>query len=313
MKHSLTIAYCTARKQPEFGWFLDSIRSQFESGDKIQVLIVNGTNNMWYWPLVKETLFEVEDFRPKPTVWSGPLKLTRDEWWSKSNSLNSALCKATGEYFCTMDDRSVLMPGWLDGIRRQMDSPFPYVLAGSYQKRVSMTVEHGVIKNAGIIIGEDNRTKYCREHYEPHGLKPPFKADKGWTYGVTICAPLEWFLEINGFSEEVDGLSGEDYLAGNAFHNQGYPIYFDPRMMVVEDRTPELCGPVAIRSDFGTSPNDYSHKVLKMAEGRKTAMHPFNLRELRADIQSGKPWPKPWGPTHHAWDGKPLSELEKPK
>ena len=54
-------------------------------------------------------------------------------------------------------------------------------------------------------------------------------------------------------------------------------------------------------------------RILKMAEGRKTAMHPFNLRELRADIQSGKTWPKPWGPTHHAWTKQPLSELEKPK
>lgn len=175
-----------------------------------------------------------------------------------------------------------------------------------------MTVENGVIKNAGIITGIDNRFTYCQEHYEPNGMKPPYKAPSGWTYGVTTCAPLEWWLNINGVSEECDGLGAEDYTCGCCFANNGYPIFYEPRMLVVEDRTVGMTGPIALRSDYGETPNDYSHWMLERVKDQKRALHPFDIRKLRDSIQRGEPWPKPWGPFVHPYTKTPLSEL-KPK
>lgn len=315
MKNSLTIAYCSARDNPEVDWFIYSLIRHFKGDENVELLIIKGNNSINYGSGVFNqnggTLI-FKEFSPKPTVWSGPSRITKEDWWSKANSLNTSMCLAKGEYFCTMDDRSVLQDGWIDAIRRQMESPFPYVLCGRYEKRHSMTVENGVIKNAGIITGIDNRFTYCQEHYEPNGMKPPYKAPSGWTYGVTTCAPLEWWLNINGVSEECDGLGAEDYTCGCCFANNGYPIFYEPRMLVVEDRTVGMTGPIALRSDYGETPNDYSHWMLERVKDQKRALHPFDIRKLRDSIQRGEPWPKPWGPFVHPYTKTPLSEL-KPK
>lgn len=317
MKNTLTIAYCSCRDNPEFEWFMDSLASQLKDGDRIEVLYVKTSHlvtKLQHWTTnnTADARLVYEFIHAKPTVWSGPSRLTKEDWWSKSNSLNTALCHAKGDFFCTMDDRSVLQDGWLEPIRKQMSAAFPYVLSGSYEKRVGMTVEHGVIKHGGTITGVDNRMLYCKEHYEPRGMKPPYKSPSGWTYGVTVCAPLDWYLNIGGFEESCDGLSGEDYVLGTLFHNNNHPIFFDPSMKVVEDRTAGMIEPQPRRSDYGESPNDYSHYMLDLMKDRKTAMHGFDIRKLRDSIQRGEPWPEPWGPTHHAWTKQPLSEL-KPK
>jgi hypothetical protein len=114
---------------------------------------------------------------------------------------------------------------------------------------------------------------------------------------------------VGGFDETCDGLSGEDYVFGTMLQNSGRPIYYDPRLMLVEDRTEGQCGPTFKRSDYGTSPDDWSHKLLSMVKDRKTALHSFDIRSVRDNALAGKPWPTPWGPFKHAWDGVPLEKL----
>jgi len=184
-----------------------------------------------------------------------------------------------------------------------------YVVAGSYEKRHGMTVENGVIKHGGTITGKDVREEYCEKFYNPHGMKPPYKADRAWAFGCALALPLEWCLAVNGWPEECDGLGGEDTMFGLMLSNNGFPMRYDTRMRMVEDRTPGETGPVYRREDFGVSPLDYSHKVLAAFQTRRASTHGFDIRALRKDILSGKQWPKPWGPTKHSWDNRPLSEL----
>lgn len=305
---NLSIGYCTSRHNPELAWFLDSLSKQMRPDDHIFVGVVEPDTRI-SGTVCKDSNLIVRHIQMKPSVWAGPSRITKDEWWSKAASLNTFLCLANTKWIATVDDRCVLMPGWLDHIRVAMEAKTTYVLAGRYEKRHSMTVENGVIKHGGIITGVDGRYEHCAKHYAPYGMKPPYKSPAGWTFGCALAMPLEWALEVNGWDESCDGMGAEDTTIGLMLSNNGHPIFYEPRMLMVEDRTPGECGPVMRKEDYGQSPNDFSHKMLNLLKDRKTAMHGFDIRKVREDALSGKPWPAPWGPTHHLWDGKPLGEL----
>ncbi len=300
----LTIVLITNRDNPKIEWFLDSLTNACSSWLPA-VIIVDGQHDSRILsgdiPMLRVT--------PKPNVWNGPSRLTKEDWWGVSNARNTGICLCKTKWISFEDDRSVLMPGWLGHVKAAMESPVPYVLCGRYEKRVGMTVENGTIKHGGTITGSDDRAKYCEDHYSPRGMTPPFKAPGGWTYGCSTTLPLEWALEVGGYDELCDGSGHEDCIFGMMQENRGRPIRYEPRMITVTDRTPGQIGPTYRREDYGVSPNDYSHKVLNLLKDRKTAMHGFDIRKVREDALNGKPWPKPWGPTHHLWDGKPLGEL----
>lgn len=309
---SLTIVYVTNRDNPNSQWFFDSLCSQSDS-NHIRVILVDGqfeqhgqfgrkTDHLG-WGGIKWA----ETVSCKPTVWSGPSRLTKQDWWSASNARNTGICLCQTDWICFLDDRSVLLPGWLDCIKQAMSGN--YIMCGTYEKRTGMKVENGVITHGGIVTGVDVRLDYCDKNYTPKGMAAPFNAPGEWTFGCCVALPLEWALSVNGFDETCDGLGAEDTIFGLQLANHGYPCKFDPRCKIVEDRTPGETFPVYRREDFGVSPNDYSHQVLGSLKVRKTAAHPFDIRALRKDILSGKEWPKPWGPCTHPWDNRPLSEL----
>lgn len=321
---NLTIAYCSNRNESKFKWFRDSLMKECDlnwkhiSGSKIHIICIvpetehqtiysefpsyfNGKENVCSFEIITTVTYS------KPTFWSGSSRLTKEDWWSKSNSLNTALALCKTDWFSTMDDRSVVLPGYLDGIRAAISGN--YCVLGTYEKRVSMTVESGIIKNAGVIVGKDDRLTYAQEHYIKHGHKPPFKSPGGWCYGVSITLPTEWALQVNGWPESCDSLGMEDVMFGCFLQNNGFDIRFDPSMRVVEDRTVGECNPVAKRSDFGVSPNDWSHKLKAELEVLKQAPNGYSIRDLRNDMISGKQWPMPTGPKFHPWQQTPLSEL----
>lgn len=308
MKHSLTICYVTTREHPEILWFFNSlllssllIGSTKRDREKINIIVVDGCES--------KTLPEIDNIygirlrwvRPKPNFWSGPSRLTKENWWSVANSRNTALCLCETEWISFLDDRSVLLPGWLDAIERAMEGN--YIVAGAYEKRTAMTVENGVIRNAGIVSGEDSREKYVRDNK----LTTPFPCPGQWLFGCNLAMPLEWALQVNGYSETLtDGLSFEDVPFGLVLEANGFPVKFEPSMKIIEDRTPELCGPVIRRTDKGVSPKDKSHKVLELIAGQKQSPNPFNLRQMRAHVQAGGAFPAPSGLPVDWFDGQPI-------
>lgn len=293
---SLTIVYITARDNPEIGWMLDSLRRQRHEPDRIIIISTS-------LPLVKSNWFEVH--RPKPTVWQGPHRLTKEDWWAASNSRNTGLCLCQTEWIAFVDDRCILMPTWMNAVEEAMKGD--YVVCGPYQKRVGMTVEQGIIKHAGIITGEDSRLEYVCKYYQ--GLQNHYPCGGEWTFGATLAMPTEWALTVNGFEELCDGLSSEDYLFGLMLANNGYPIKYDIRMAVVQDRTPDKISPVMRRTDKGVSPNDKSHRILAMLKDSKKTSHQWDLRKIRADVLAGKPFPIPTGPETDWFDGEPLKDM----
>lgn len=305
---SLTIAFITSRDNPKFQWFLDSL---YRQGRDFNIIIVDAFASKRNVPGYQ--MAEIEDewpsgviriTEPKPNIWQGPHRLTGSDWWAKSNALNTSLCYCKTDWFASVDDRCVLDHGWYSAVRSAMASN--YAVCGSYEKRVNMVVENGEIVEPGTIVGFDHR---CDGH--PHRAK---KCAPGWFFGCSFALPTEWALQVNGWNEYLDGLSAEDTHFGHMLANNGFDIRFNPEMKVIQDRTPGECGPEMKRSSkerFQHDTEDKGHAAIRRFFGEKQSSHPWNIRELRASVLSGDPFPLPDVMPRLDWfDSKPIAEFE---
>jgi hypothetical protein len=302
---NLTIAFVTARPEPLWDKFCESFRSQVvrhsTAADRFYLVIVDGLYNDQRSDRFHETAvsygleYPLSVVHPKPTVWQGPYRLTKQDWWAMSNARNTAICLCQTEWLACVDDRLTLGPQWLQAVRDAMAGG--YAVCGSYEK----------VDASGQSLGKDCRIEQLKQSgqfgYHPHN------APGQWWYGCSTALPLEWALAVNGYDESCDGSSMEDVIFGMHLANAGYPIKFDPRMHVIEDRTPGQLGPVMKREDKGNSPNDKSHALLDRLKGRASAAHTINLRQIREDLAKGLPFPMPAGPFVDWYDGQPLGEM----
>lgn len=316
---NLSVVYITSRLNPELKWFSDSLFSQVTPRDNIQIVIVDffaEACDQWRASDVSERkdmiysafrqpyfIGRIKWVPPKPTVWAGPHRLTRLNWWAAASARNTGLCYARHDQIAFLDDRCVLMPRWLESVRRA--SKLGYAVCGPYEKRSGMTVENGVIRHGGIVTGEDGRLSHANELKAPN----PFQCGGEWMFGCTFSLPTEWMLQVNGQDETCDGLSSEDSIFGLMVQNFGYQIFFDRGMEIVEDRTPGEIGIPMIRKDKGVSPNDKSHALLDMLKGRQRAMHPLDLRVLRSETLRGMKFPIPTEPSKDWYDGQLLKDM----
>lgn len=287
---NLTIVYTTARYEPKVEWFLDSLANQDGTGIPMFV-IAPGHSNVRMSDRFNHAF-------PKPTVWQGPNRITKQDWWAAANSRNTGICLCQTDWIAFVDDRCVLLPTWLEAVKDAMAGN--YVVCGAYEKRHGMKVQEGMIIDPGTVTGRDHRMT---------GAKFPRPVSSEWTFGCSIALPLEWALQVNGFDETCDGLGHEDCFFGMMLANNGHPIRLDERMMMIEDRTPEDSGPVMIRSDKGKSPNDKSHALVNKLKHQKRALHGFDIRQVRDDALNGRGFPQPWGPFTDWYDGQPISDL----
>jgi cephalosporin hydroxylase len=282
-KARLTVAYFTGRQQPNFAWFIDSLRNQMETSDRLDVITVDflnesrlGTSCSADWSEEIKGIRQLS-VPPKPNIWQGKYRITKEDYWAKSNAINTAIVMCETEWLACLDDRCVLMPGWLEAVKRAMAGN--YAVCGSYQKRSKMEVENGFIKGYDKLIGEDPRIKQA-----PNGIK---NCPGGWFFGCSYAAPLEWLLQVNGAEEGMDSLSMEDCILGQMLKNNGFQMNFDPQMRMIEDRTEgELSsghdvGGNLKRMDKGISPNDKSHAALERFGKLKRTEFTPDLRNLR--------------------------------
>ena len=307
----LSLIYITSRDEPQIDWFLDSLCAQKTTDDLLEVIIVAGKNSK----LPETAAMSFRHVLPKPTVWSGPSRITKCDWWSAANARNTGICFAKHPSIAFIDDRSVLLPGWLDRAKSAVDGG--YVVCGTYQKVTELIVENGKAKSFVANPGRDSRLNavdprvdYTNTYWVPYFKNQgPFPCPGEWTYGCSLVLPLEWALRVGGFDETCEGVGGEDYIFGLMLQNQGFPIYFDPRMKMIEDRTPECSHPTIIRRDKGASPNDKSHALLAKLRVLKRAILPPDLTAMRASVQAGRGFPPPTSPAVDWYDGEPLGQM----
>lgn len=293
---SLTIIYTTGRKDPKFKWFIDSLTRQMteQEMNEVQVLVVD-----YYGP---EYTPKAQRFCPKPTRWQGRYKQVQDEWWAAANSRNTGLAVAMTDWVCFVDDRCVLMPGWFQSLRDAMAGR--YAVFGSYQKRVGMEVSHGCVVTPGVVTGEDNRLDVLRNVGAP--LNEPHECTGKWCYGCTVALPTKWAFKIGGFEEACDGTGFEDVIFGLMMENHGMAMKFDPRMVMVEDRTPNPDDISFRREDKDISPNDKSHRMLEvLGSSFSTSNRPQLFQSRKSIIFSGT-FPLIYGNSDQDWyDGLP--------
>lgn len=297
----LSIGYLTSRIHCELDWFTESLEQKIESGDEIEVIVVDSLT-VGKTPLRKIGGASLGFTEPKPNAFSGRQRLTSENWWSKSSSINTFLCYANHDYVVMVDDRSVIGPDWMKAVRRAEAER--YVLAGSYQKRTAMTVENGVVRNGGIIVAEDPRKS---------SVDGPIPCGGEWFFGCCTGAPLEYWLAINGAPERCDGMSFEDVISGLLMQNNGFPMYYDRRALLIEDRTPELIGPAIRRTAKEKHPNDTSDKahtlLREVRAGQKQSVNGFDMRQLRLQIRAGEKFPLPDPEMKDWFDGQPIREF----
>lgn len=321
----LTIAYFTSRKKPMMEWFFDSLHRETGGNyEGIRIVVVDT------WELERGMGFRdsldidmigtIEDetiiagggefyhVSPKPTVWQGKHKLTKEDWFAASNARNTAVCLAPDGWIAFVDDLSVLLPGWLTHVRAAMAGDQKTITLGAYRKVKDLVVENGsIVSFTDHPSGHDNRYGYGSDDM-------PVSCGGNWLYGCSLVAPVQAFLDINGWPEAwTDGLSFEDCIAGIMLAKKGYSFQYCRSMMTYESEELHAQLPIMKRSDYGVSPNDKSHAVLRMAQ-QGDGWHPNyfgeeGIRGLRQRVLAGEPFPIVQIPEHEFWTGTPLRDL----
>lgn len=296
---SLTVCMITARKEPHFEWFFDSLIPQIKPGDKIEIILVD--LHKYGFPATSyPTGIVVRHVEPKPSVYQGKHRLTKQDHWDIAGAKNTSICLCTTEWIAWADDRCVLGKDWLQAVRDAMKGD--YAVCGSYEKRFGMKVENGRITCAGEITGVDPRRKR---------LKPLQATFGGEWFGCTYAVPLEWALEMNGHNQNCASIGLEDVIFGNMLSLNGHTTRYDPRMHLIEDRPRDPGEGMPVRYDKGPvgTDGDKSHAVLNRFGGDKFCQQPINLRHERERVLRGEPWEIFTQPDKDFYDGTPLSEM----
>lgn len=305
---SLTLACITHRHSPRFDWLWDSFIRQVPDTMDWHVILVDLFKSTRTLDLAGDTS-RILHVAPKPNVWQGEHRLTAENWWAAANARNTAAVYCNTDWIAYCDDRAVLTPGWIDAVLAAMAGQ--YVVVGPYEKREEMIVKQGQVFFPGDRKARDSREEYVETYWsERHcSLTNPYPAPCGWLFGCSVALPLEWLLAVNGWPEECDSLSGEDYCFGRLLENNKYPIKYDLRMRILEDRTPHACGPVMKRTDKGKSPQDKSHWMLDQFATRFRSKLPKDLAALRASVRAGQPLPLPDAPLVDDYDGQSIASF----
>ncbi len=315
---NLSICVITGRVEPQLDWLADSLRAQLAPGERPQLIVIDFWSqempqDNWHSGDVvqrRERItaavgdgFELVITPPKPTVWQGPHRLTKENWFANSNARNTGFCLAKHPFVAFCDDRLVLGDHWLESVRLAMKGQ--YAVAGAYEKRVGMVVHKGRMTGVGTVIGRDNRRSGIEKTVHCHGP---------WFYGGTFALPLAWALAVNGFEEGMDSLSFEDAIFGMMLENNGYTMKYDPRMLIIEDRSHGCLGKAFRREDKGVigTAGDKSHESLRRFGTKKRTEFTLDLIEIRNHTLKGEVFPVTLGQPSHDWfDGMKTTDFDK--
>lgn len=286
-----------------FQWFADSLVAQMNDEDKISVVMVDAhCIQPLKWQMATLGFVGVP---PKPSVWQGMHRLTKDNWFAASNARNTGICYAPDGWIAYVDDLSILGPHWLQSVRESMEGN--YIVLGSYEKHTEMKVTAGTLTYSKL---------YSRDSRLNHVTQDLTSVGGDYLYGCSLAGPVRSFLDVNGWPEALcDGLGSEDYCMGIAIGNLNkYSFRYDRRMATIESEELHHVGEVFKKSDFGVSPNDKSHSALNTA--KQSIWFPQylgegfdNISQLRQHIFSGGEFPVRLHPDREWFTKQLLSEL----
>lgn len=357
----LTIAYITARAEPMWSMFVDSFCAQTtpEQRRDIQVVFVDG--KLWYpdakiqatqptmalahhfyhdpkrrfdLERVVAKRFDYLHVPPKPCLKQGPFRLTQKDWFCASNTRNTAIIAARGDYLVCVDDLSVLMPGWMAQVWHAAESG--YCVCGAYKKVLGLRVIPYMNAQGGEIAGRFPVIQY--EEFPPGvDSRWPHGSDTGivpWhgsaLYGCSFGVRVEDALRVDGFEPACNGEGGEDTDFGIRLERAGVKIFYNRNMLTLEseeghhgekslprerrlvtrDRLPDRYDSYQVRNQEEKYYSDHVllNRLVNETE-RITPLFPENLRAIRTDFLATGMVPIPSGPAEDWRDGTPVSSL----
>lgn len=307
---SFTISYITNRLEPKFEWFCGSLARQGGGAIGVNVIDYHAEKPNRRHEIAaiagKYGITLSKHVPPKPTVWQGKHKLTKQDYFAASNASNTAIALCPTEWIAFVDDLSVLMPGWLDRVK--VATQRSEITCGAYRKVLELQVENGEVTH---YVNHPQGNDIRLDQTGPNVVTP---CGGSWFFGCSFVAPVEALLTINGFDEDVDSMGYQDCLAGLMLGSNGYRFVYDSGMMTWESEELHFQpGNRFIRWDPGISPEDKSHKILELhAAGRTKAPNyfgPEGLRGLRNRILAGEDFPVVQVPDREWFTGKLLKDL----
>ena len=328
----VTVCYTTARKEPHFEWFAWSLARELRNtpGIEVDLLVVDfyaepqRDDEGWdehdvekRFSMLLSTLLAIPEIHkpalrsfkhvpPKPNVWQGPYRETKENWFAVSNTRNTAICHCKTDWIAFVDDLSTLVSGWLAEVATAMDSN--WIVCGAYEKVERLKVNaDGGRSYEEFIHGKDNRW--------PSGSDTATTPCHGGNmYGCSLVAPIGAFLSVNGYDERCCGLGFEDVITGHIIERRRWRFGYSRRMKTLEDNSAHFVGPGMKKSDYGVSPADKSHKILDIARSSEgwcpNDFTPHaDLKAMREHILNGGLFPEPQYGQKEWFTGTPLTEL----
>lgn len=312
----ITLALITSRRENLIGMTFETIGRQV-GNEPIQFIVVDryaedeGRREWLKMELAQSgAQFSVQHVSPKPSPWSGPHRLTREEFFTPSNYRNTAICYAKGESIIFLDDLTAAAYLWFETAKQILGS-WGVIGLGAYRKVKRLRLEgDGVIKFDDHPSGHDSRWSYGKDDT---GVPSP----PGFLFGCSIAAPLEAFLEINGWDERCDamGLGSEDTMAGLMLARRGLTLIYDRRMLTYESEEHHHIEPPMKRViQTAEGREDASWEMLRMVRDTNCDYAPNyfpegGIRAMRQHILRGGEWSTAVSPEHDWYSKRLLSEI----
>jgi hypothetical protein len=319
----LSILTCTGRQNPQFKTLADTIA--FAAGRLVPLM---RDPNWLEWVVVDMQLWQNPEARrqelsdavagrirtvhvpPKPTVWQGPHRLTKKDWWALNNARNTGLCYVTQPHVVLLDDCCAVTPEWL--YWHLLAAQRKTALAGSFRSVTHAEIVDGMIVNVKPYDEGDHRA------IQTQSLSP-VRCGGGWLYGLNCSFPLEAALEIDGYDETYDGQGGsEDSDHGVRLDRAGVKVFYcaqAPLYQLMETHE-EVCHSKArmqkTRVLAGDGLEHYANEYLIEILHGRTGYRPLTptlLPVLREWAQAGEELPFIKYPVMDWRDGEMLEDM----
>lgn len=230
----ISIAYVTARREPMFRWFVESLILQYPDGkvtDEIifvDAWIEYSTTRRAELAAIVAGRFDYVHTPPKPSIWRGKHRKTKRNFYDSSGSKNTAFVVMSTEHCVMMDDLSYLLHGWLEHHRQAAING--WIFSGQFCKGANLVFDGSRLKSWDVYHPD------CRIQHQADTTKP-MQSFGGWVFGSNTGAPLQAIIDTGGKDEFLARAGGEDCDWGIRLENAGWKdrIFYDSRCAYVED------------------------------------------------------------------------------
>lgn len=327
MLPAVTIGTITLRPNPQFQAMANGIACNLQRmSAPFEWIVVDGM--LWYDESARRDAlrravndrFSFRHVFPKPTVWQGPHRLTKRDYFDMCSARNTVFIHAEHPYVIFLDDCTVPAPEWLQDYAQGSPSQ---TTAGTYVSVHSLKQDEN-----GAVVDFDPVQDFQDHRLLDQPQGGPCQG--GWMYSGNLGVPLDVALAVNGYDEEYSGQgSCGDCDFGIRVRRFGSVTMWNPNSVtyqIMATHTPILAhhgncdpyetnaeaAPQKMRVAFGHRQRANVWLLEKLSKEPERVLplgNPFILTELRALVGRGELLPVPKTPIIDWRDGQLLQDM----